>query len=115
MADFATQHEAVMDHVRKYYVLPADGSVRAFLTEHRAISQLLLEAAPRLRSAFGGNAAFALRAPLDEAGSRTLYGAVMWPGTLRDAVTALARFDNDWWLARAGQAAGYLTFTYELV
>jgi hypothetical protein len=28
---------------------------------------------------------------------------------------ALAKFDADWWIPRARQASGYLTFTYELV
>lgn len=115
MAEFAAQHEAVLNDVRKHYVLPADASVRDFLAEHRAIPQILLEAAPRLKAYFGGNAVFNLRAPIDEAGSRTLYAVAMWPGELRAVRDALARFDNDWWMARAGQAAGYLTFTYELV
>jgi hypothetical protein len=115
MAEFAARHEAILNDVRKHYVLPADASVRVFLTEHRAIPQILLEAAPQLKASFGGNAVFNLRAPIDEAGSRTLYAVVMWPGKLRDVRDALTKFDNDWWMARAGQAAGYLTFTYELV
>lgn len=115
MAAFVAQNEAVLNDVRKHYVFPADASVQDFLAEHRAIPQLLLEAAPRLKTYFGGNVVFNLRAPVDEAGSRTLYAVAMWPGRLRDVRDALARFDNDWWMARAGQAAGYLTFTYELV
>jgi hypothetical protein len=115
MAEFAAQYEAVLNDVRKHYVLPADTSVRDFMTEHRAIPQILLEAMPQLKAYFGGNAVFNLRAPIDEAGSRTLYAVAMWSGELRDVREALAKFDNDWWMARAGQAAGYLTFTYELV
>jgi hypothetical protein len=42
----AIQHEAVLNDLRKYYALPADASVRNFLTVHRAIPQILLEAAP---------------------------------------------------------------------
>lgn len=115
MAESAAQHEAVVNEVRRCYVLSADAPVRAFLAEHRTIPQILLEAAPHLKVYFGGNAVFNLRVPIDEAGSRTLYAAVMWPGELRDVRQALARFDDNWWMARAGQAAGYLTFTYELV
>ena len=63
----------------------------------------------------GGNAVFNLRAPIDEAGSQTLYAVAMWPGKLQDVRDALAKFDDEWWMARARQAAGYLTFTYELV
>lgn len=111
----AAQHEAALSHVCKSYVLPADESVQEFLTEHRAISQVLLAAVPQLKACFGDSAVFNLRAPIDEAGSRTLYAIAMWPGKLRDVREALARFDNEWWIGRAGQAAGYLTFTYELV
>jgi hypothetical protein len=115
MAEFATRHEAVLNEVRKHYVLPADSSVLNFLTEHRSISQILSGAAPQLKACFGADAVFELRAPIDEAGSRTLYVVAMWPGKSQDVRAALAKFDNDWWMARAGQAAGYLTFTYELV
>ena len=115
MAEFAALHEALLNDVRKHYVFSADAAVKNFLAEHRAIPQILLEAAPHLKMYFGCNAVFNLRAPIDEAGSRTLYAAVMWPGELRDVREALTKFDNNWWMARAGQAAGYLTFTYELV
>jgi len=107
------QHEAVANEVRKHYA--ADSSVLSFLSEHRSIPQILLGAAPQLKACFGADTVFDLRAPIDEAGSRTLYAVVMWPGKSQDARDALAKFDNDWWMARAGQAAGYLTFTYELV
>lgn len=114
-AESDSGREEALNEVRKHYVLPADASVRDFLAEHRAISQILLAAAPQLKACFGGSAVFNLRAPLDEAGSRTLYAVAMWPGKLRDVRDALARFDNDWWLARARQAGGHLAFTYELV
>jgi hypothetical protein len=107
--------EEALNDVRKHYVLPADPSVIDFLADHRAIPQLLLAAAPQIKGYFGRNAVFNLRAPLDEAGSRTLYAVVMWPGKLRDVRDALARFDDEWWMARARQAGGYLIFTYELV
>lgn len=115
MAEFASQHEALLSEVRKNYVLPADSSVLNFLTEHRTIPQIVLGAAPQLKACFGADAVFNLRAPIDESGSRILYAVAMWQGKSQDVRDALARFDKDWWMARAGQAAGYLTFTYELV
>lgn len=115
MAEFAAGHDAVLNQVRKHYVLPPDSSVLNLLTEHRSIPQILSGAAPQLKSYFGADTVFELRAPIDEAGSRTLYVIAMWPGKSEDVRAALAKFDNDWWIARAGQAAGYLTFTYELV
>jgi hypothetical protein len=115
MADFAAEHGTALDDLRKHYVFPADPSVMGFLTEHRILAQLLLEAAPKLEKYFGPTAVFNLRAPIDEAGSRMLYAVAIWPGPLQDVRNALERFDHEWWLARAGQAGGNLTFTYELV
>ena len=113
--NYAVRHEALLNEVRKHYVLPGDSSVADFLIEHRAIPQILLGAAPQLKACFGAEAVFNLRAPIDESGSRTLYAVAMWPGELQDARSALSKFDNAWWMPRAPQAAGYLTFTYELV
>jgi hypothetical protein len=115
MSDYSAQYEDVLSEVRKHYVLPTDSLVLNFLTEHRAIPQVLLAAVPQVKACFGADAVFNLRAPLDESGSRTLYAVAMWPGKSQDVRNALTKFDNDWWMAHAGQAAGYLTFTYELV
>ena len=115
MADFALQYEAAVVEVRRNFVVPAEASVTTFLTEHRTIVQILLEAATELRKYFGAETIFNLRAPIDESGSRTLYAVAMWPGEVRDVREALANFDNTWWLAHARNASGHLTFTYELV
>ena len=114
MAESAAGHETLLNDVRKHYVLPTDSSVTNFLADHRAIPQILIGAAPHLKACFGTNVVFNLRAPLDESGTRTLYATVMWPGRGQDVRYALAKFDQEWWMERAGQMAGYLTFTYEL-
>ena len=114
MAAFAVEQEAFLQEIRKHFVLPADSSVTTFLTEHRSIPQALLEAAGHLNECFGVDAVFRLGTNVDEAGLRTLHVAVIWPGRVLDARTALAKFD-DWWLAQVRPGAGYLTFTYELV
>jgi hypothetical protein len=115
METFEAARDATLNELRKSFVMPGDPSVVTFLREHRTVPQILLEAANQLKACFGTEAVFHLRAPIDESGSRTLYAVAMWPGKLQDVRNALAKFDNDWWMARAGQAAGYLTFTYELV
>jgi len=118
MADLVTiaaDSEATFEEVRKHFVLPNDSSVATFLREHRSLPQILVEAVAPLKACFGMQTVFGLRAPIDEAGSRTLYAVAMWPGKARDARNALARFDDDWWIAQSRQASGYLTFTYELV
>lgn len=115
MAEFAAEHVAGLNDLRKHFVLPADLSVLNFLSGHRIIPQMLLQAAPHLRNYFGARAVFNLRAPIDESGSQTLYAVVMWPGNVRDVRQALARFDDAWWIANSRRASGYLAFTYELV
>jgi hypothetical protein len=115
MADFAADDAAALADVRRYYVLPADVSIPTFLSGHRTITPILLEAAFHLRACFAPTAVFNLRAPIDESGSQTLYVVAMWPGSLQDVRRALAKFDDAWWFAHSRRASGYLVFTYELV
>jgi len=114
MADLSAQHDALRSEVRRYYVLPADSSVITFLTEHRTLPPILLEAAPQLKACFGAQAVFALRAPIDDSGSQTLYAVAIWPGSVREVREALQKFDDTWWIQHSRKASGYLTFTYEL-
>lgn len=106
---------ALLNQVSKDYVLPSDSSVLDFLMDHRPITQLLLEAAPILKQHFGDTTIFRLKAPLDESGTPTLYAVVMWPGEILTVRDALARFDDEWWMAQLPLASGDLTITYELV
>jgi hypothetical protein len=116
VVSFGAEHDAALNEVRRYFVLPADpASVLTFLSGHRTVRQLLLEAPAYLKASFGPDAVFNLRAPIDESGSQTLYAVAMWPGDLRDVRQALARFDDAWWISHSRQASGYLAFTYELV
>ena len=105
----------VLVELRKHYVLPSDSSVSTFLSQHRGLSAILLDAIPQLKKYFGSSAIFRLSAPVDEAGMRSLYAVVIWPGKVREVRNALDRFDEDWWLTHSHLASGYLVFTYELV
>lgn len=115
MVDFAAEHDAALNEVRKYFVLPRDSSVSNFLSGHRIVPQILLEAVPQLRACFGAETIFNLRAPIDESGSQSLYAVAMWPGNVQDARRALTKFDDAWWIVHSRQASGYIVFTYELV
>ncbi len=107
--------ESVLDVVRKHYLLPADDSVLSYLTHYPSTLQVLAEAAPRLKQYFGGAAIFRLKAPVDEAGIRTLYVVVVWPDEIGAVRRALDKFDDEWWLIHSRQTAEYVVFTYELV
>jgi len=114
MAEFAKEHEASIQKIRENFVLQEDTSVTAFLTDDRRLPQTLLEAAGHLKECFGAETVLRLGITSDEAGSRALYAAAIWPGSVKTARAALAKFD-DWWLAKPRLGSGYLTFTYELV
>lgn len=115
MAQFEANHQAVLTEVQKSYVIPKDSPVRDFFKSHRTIPQLLTQAAPRLKEYFGVGTVFSLRTQVDEYGSQTLYAVVRWPGDVHAVRAALENFDDHWWIANSRQAAGDLTFTYELV
>ena len=115
MADFALEHAAALNELRRYFVLPGDSSVSAFLTGHRALLQILFEAADHLKLCFGSDAVLNLRTRIDDSGAQTLYVVAMWRGSVLDVRQALSRFDDTWWLAHLPRASGRLVFTYELV
>ena len=115
MAEFVAEREAAVVELKKSFVFPGDSSVSIFLFEHRTIAPLLLESVPVLKRFFGHETVFQLRAPVDGFGSQTLYAVATWPGAAGDVRTVLGRFDEEWWLPRSYRAAGYLTFTYELI
>jgi hypothetical protein len=114
MAAFDADHRALVDEIRKSYVLPKDSSVTEFLDAHRTIPALLIRAVPHLREYFG-NTVFALRATSDEYGWQSLYADAIWPGDAHDAVVAIDQFEDAWWIANSHEGLGNLTFTYRLV
>ena len=114
IVDYAEDYQVALNDVRKHYVFPPDSSVEDFLTEHRPLTQVLLDAVPSLEKYFGAKTVFRLRAPIDEDGDQTLYAVVVWPGEVRDVRDALAKFDAEW-LAQSSFSSVDLTFTYELV
>src|SRR5271170_3104226 len=111
MAGFDADHRALVNEIRKSYVLPKDSSVADFLDAHRTIPALLIQAVPHLRE-FLGNTVFALRAASDEYGWEALYADALWPGDAHDAAVAIDRFEDAWWIANSHAASGSLTFTY---
>ena len=112
---YRAQQHSVLREVRKYFIHPVDSSVWSFLAEHRTVVQVLLDSVHHLKKHFGDATRFSLVAPIDESGRQTLYAVVLWPGKIHDVRVALAGFDDEWWIANSRQAAGDLTFTYELV
>ena len=108
MAILEAQKGALLQELGKRFSMPPDSSVTTYLADHQMLSQMLLDAMPPLKECFGTDAVFALRAPLDESGSRTLYAVAMWPGSLQEVRAALSRFEDSWWLTHSEQASELL-------
>jgi hypothetical protein len=102
-----TYVESLAETLSTSYAIPGDPSLDEFLVRH-------LEAEPHLRRCFGGSR-LALRLASDDYGWETLFVDILWPGKARDAVEALDRFEDSWWIENSSAAAGCLTFTYRLI
>jgi len=101
--------------IRKKFIFPLGSSVVDFLRNHRSISQILLESEAHLKQYLGSETVLTLKAPIDESGSPTLYAVAIWPGSVKEVVSGLEKFEENWWLANSRLASGNLHFTYELV
>jgi hypothetical protein len=95
------------------YVIADRDAVARFIEENR-LRGLLMQARDPLNAAFGENAVKTLSLERDDEGFETLFCLVMTEGAMQGAKQALRRFDQQWWLSRAGQVAGRLNFDFEL-
>jgi hypothetical protein len=102
------------DEIRRAYVFVEPSSIKAFLQEHRALPELLLDAIPWLKRSFGDSATIQLQLMAEEDEPSTLYALILWTDTLESAQEALSRFDETWWLSNCRRASGNLIVDYEL-
>jgi hypothetical protein len=100
--------------MRKSYGFPANDSVVKFLANHRALSSVLLAAAPRLKEYFGHDSILNLEVSTDEDESQTLYAVTIWHEDAHTAAEALDQFEENWWLDHMTPNATDLAFTYKL-
>ena len=114
MAAYEVEYQAMIAEVVRSYVMPRNDSVLNFLSTHRSIASLLLQALPRLQQ-YLPETIFALRASADDDGWQTLCVDAIWRGNARDAFAGLDRFEDAWWVANSHMGAGHLIFTYRLV
>lgn len=115
MVEFGARGDALLEEVAKNYVMPDYSSVRETLDEHKILPEILVEGVPYLKRFFGADSLFTLRTSADTSGTVMLYAVVLWPRELAAVREAVEQFDSTWWIARSGQASGYLVFTYELI
>lgn len=96
------------------YVFEERTAVAAFIERNR-VRGLLLQARDPLITAFGEATVKRLSLIEDDEGFDTLFCLIAVSGDIHEARRALRSFDQRWWLARSGQAAGKLNFDFELV
>ena len=97
--------------LRKSYGLPANDSVLTLLSNHQAISSVLISAVPHLKKYFGSDSIVNLEVSTDDDGSQTLYAVVVWHNTVPAAAQALENFSENWWLDHMTAGAADLAFT----
>ena len=86
------------------------------LLQWPAVRALVVEAATQLRSVFGRSAGFALERfddPEAEEPTTQLYLLVCTSEELSDAMAALRRFDEQWWIDNVPRAQGRLVIDLE--
>jgi hypothetical protein len=102
--------------LRRLYVFDGAQKIESFLVDHRALSGLLLEAAPHLQEAFGADTPLRLSVWNDEEdGSQSLRAVAVWAGPVLEARYALRQFDETWWFQNCHRGSGNLILDYELV
>jgi len=108
------RRDLALTELERVYVFEDRSEVASFMERNR-IRELLLEAREPLNAAFGEGAVKKLTLVEDDEGFTALFCLVLVTGDMRAARLALRSFDEQWWLARSGQAGGKLNFDFELI
>jgi hypothetical protein len=104
--------EASLDELARNYVFRNRDEVIEFVSNHGAVASILLQAVGPLKVSFGDDVLLHLEAVSEEDGTSSLFAIAIWSGRAGEAESALACFDEQWWLNQPPQRG--LTFTYEL-
>ena len=99
----------------RLYLIDHPRTVSTFLQSHRTISSVLIEAEPYLKKSFGPKVLSGIRVISDEQEAGSIRVSVNWPGQVSEAVIALAKFDETFWLANCRRGTGRVIFDYDLI
>lgn len=109
---FGRQFDAEIAELKAQYVFRNEDEITQFVWSHRAVTAVLLNALPQLKSSFGEDIVLKLETVADDVESASLFAVVLWRGPAEPAEIALNDFDERWCLAQPVQPG--VTFTYEL-
>lgn len=113
----STSTMALMNELKRQYVIPDDRTVVAFINSHVHIRNVLLSAASQLQRVFG-----ALQKPLlevfhfgEENTDAVLVVSMPVHLTPEEALRKLDEFDECWWLNNVQQTRGDVTIDVKLI
>lgn len=104
-----------IEYVGLVYETDDHFAVKDFLSKYPSLVELLVEAYPRLRNAFGASGKLSLELLEDTESSRDLelFGIAKTAVSVEQGISALESFDSSWWLEASSRAGGKLNFTVE--
>jgi hypothetical protein len=106
-----------LNHVFDLYSLRDRSQVSGYLEAHREVIPVLVEAYGRIQSRFGSGTPVVLRV-ISEPGNRQsseLFALISTSFPVDQALEAMRRFDEEWWLNVPEQQTGALNFDVEFV
>jgi hypothetical protein len=101
--------------LRSDFIFSNTGSVQAFLSTHRALASILLEAVDYLKDCFGPDTPLMLEIASDDGPARAIYALALWKKDRAESRAALKKFDEIWWMNNLRKAGGRIVFDYELL
>lgn len=114
MKRFTAEQARDFERLKREYVFEDPAATENFLTKHRSLVEVLIDAVPHMRRCFGGEITLKIRVVFEDAGPTTVSAVALWEGTLNSATESLAQFDESWWLDNVKRARGRIVFDYEL-
>jgi hypothetical protein len=111
-SSWTEERERLIAFLQREYAFSSDG-VAAYLQRNSDVAWMLIGAKRALQSEFGGSVAIQLAVVTDpdsEEPTQELFAYVRSPLRLDDALDALDRFDQHWYLDKVDQIGGRLGF-----
>jgi len=104
-----------IEYVTLLYVTDTQFALKDYLTRYPRLVELLVEAYPHLRNAFGAEAELSLELLEDQesTGEFEVFGVARVTMSVESGIAALQSFDSGWWLEESQRGQGRLNFTVE--
>jgi hypothetical protein len=117
LAQWQVLRSDILLRLEANYSLRVGGGVRSFLERHSFLVPLLLQTSAKIREFFGSSSKIVLEVSLDpdDGTYRELWARVQTRLAPSDALSALTRFDEEWWLEASASSNNLLNINLEYV